>query len=890
MKRMLSFLLALCLLASPLSALAESAPANPAAPAAPVNPAGGAQLPVVEVADAEALSSLRMSVEYDEAAWDGMLSAKFTVSWAGTETVKTAKDVRVSVELFDGLELVAGETLFSLGDIEAGGQKTFALELKFDRTVEKPDKVPEPKLIVTAWADAVGYTRYTALMDGTTEPRALVLGWETTDAGPRAVQADVDMMADIFSQSYYNTRPVETESYCNEISFESAMGCAAGWDTDENDVSYIYINAHGAAIDDVPVPAFFADTANQSVQINGSTYNNQDLVTFENLLSCLDQTVEGRVVLITEVCYSGQLMSVAASLGLDAEKFSIMTAAQASKPSILWPDRFDLNDLDTTGKLLGWVDLPEVDALFSYGWFTNDLCDLLDAGYVKDENGVVTIGSAYNYLHDESYALSSRMDSILKDKNEENLIPTDISGLDDVFDTMDAWGERLQETLAFSKLNPYLVLDKLEPLDALKQWFMILSDMVNPAFQGNGDTLLYCSNASYDNEERKLVVVDEQIEYMSALELYYAYLREWVVPDIGMARREDPIVGDSGYDAKFWADLLYLHGASGLMSAVVCDLDKNGSMDMITLTVNPREQALIEATDIYYSVNLEMYQIENGQVVRSDVAEDIILVNEKHRSCWCYMTFWMNEYDGKITFYGKGYYTEGLSYDGGMSFSCGFESGKITAAPEQPSLFSGRYMTEDGRNYEILSSSQGEYRHMGDGVAFLENEGSYHYTVGYLYDAIDYTSLYEYIYGYAEPKVYEPMKLLLRPEETASPAELRKEAVKAGINQSVSDAMAAMGAEAYSYSVSCDRNTGEATQVIIYSNKIDYSAVDTEKLRAMGLAVLNAPEVAASGEAVSAMENFEFSKKRKEKTAGSCMITFMMIPDGTYALVLDLDE
>ena len=66
--------------------------------------------------------------------------------------------------------------------------------------------------------------------------------------------------------------------------------------------------------------------------------------------------------------------------------------------------------------------------------------------------------------------------------------------------------------------------------------------------------------------------------------------------------------------------------------------------------------------------------------------------------------------------------------------------------------------------------------------------------------------------------------------------------------------------------------------------------MDTDKLRAMGLAVLNAPEVAASGEAVSAMEDFEFSKKRKEKTAGGCMISFMMIPDGTYALVLDLDE
>ena len=149
-------------------------------------------------------------------------------------------------------------------------------------------------------------------------------------------------------------------------------------------------------------------------------------------------------------------------------------------------------------------------------------------------------------------------------------------------------------------------------------------------------------------------------------------------------------------------------------------------------------------------------------------------------------------------------------------------------------------------------------------------------------------------YGYAQPEVFVPLRLVAvpiqaLPDEEKTPIN-RREEVTAGIDSAIEAAMNAVGKEAYLYAVSCSTETGEATQIILYSNLADYGAIDTEALRSMALAALEAPEVAAPEEAVSAMRNFGFSKKSPvETSAGNCRIQFMTIPDGTYTLVLDLN-
>lgn len=378
----------------------------------------------------------------------------------------------------------------------------------------------------------------------------------------------------------------------------------------------------------------------------------------------------------------------------------------------------------------------------------------------------------------------------------------------------------------------------------------------------------------------------------NALEMYYAYLNEQVVPEIGLARRDDLITGERRFDTAYWADLLYGQGVSGLLSASVCDLDKNGSLDMMTLTVAPRDAALIDQTGIYFSVNLDMYQIENGQVVCSDSRENILFVNKENLGIWSHMRCWMVDYNDQISFRAACYSSAGNSDEWTHSFSCTFSNGRIVDGAESIYLKDHVIQTEEGLAYTYSDWGYGYYNHMGSGVAFIEVCGNRRQDI---YDAFDYTKLYEYISGYAKPEVYVPLKLVAVPVQALPGGEKapidRRNEMQSCIDAAIKTAMSDAGKDAYSYSVACSTETGEATQVIIYSNLAGYSTVDTETLRSMALAVLESSAIDAPEEVVSAMRSFEFAKKSQiEKKAGRCLIRFMMIPDGTYTLVLDLNE
>ena len=414
----------------------------------------------------------------------------------------------------------------------------------------------------------------------------------------------------------------------------------------------------------------------------------------------------------------------------------------------------------------------------------------------------------------------------------------------------------------------------------------------NPICLGLSDALLYCTNPEFDDDRRLLTVIEETVEYRSDLELYYDYLREQVMPEIGMARRDEPAIGECRFDAAYWADVMADQCVSGLLSASVCDLDRNGSLDMITLTITPRDLALIERTGIHFSVNLDMYQIENGKVVRSDSREDILFVNKENFGIWSHMRCWMVDYNAQISLTASCYSSAGNSDEWVHAFSCTFQNGRIVDGAASIYLKDHVIQTEEGDVYNSSDWGYGYYNHMGSGVAFIEiYSGNGHE----IYNALDYTKLYEYIYGYAEPERYAPLKLVAvpvqaLPVEEKTPIE-RREEVQSCVGAAMEAAASAAGKEAYVYYVSCSTETGEATQITVYSNLTDYSAVDTEMLRSMALAALESPAIAAPEEVLSAVRSFEFAQKSHiEKRAGACRIQLMMIPDGTYCLVLDLGE
>ena len=424
------------------------------------------------------------------------------------------------------------------------------------------DYTPEPTLRITGAGSNTDYTLYTCRLDGTTEPRMLVLGWEQLGEVPRAVQTDLDLVTSAFSKSYYNKRQFLVESHpCNGGTFESLISTVEQWQDDANDITYIYINAHGALDDGVPIPAFFAETEKESVWIDDQEYTGEEIVTYRDVLAYLDAHCKGRVVLLTDICYSGPLITTVSDLKLSLDKHALFTATDRRTPSYAWPDEFNLADMDRTGLLGKLIDLPDVMAPFSYGWFTNDLCDLLDAGYAEDENGVVTVSDACNYIKDTLTAMTMRLKSKWEDKNRESLSLDSFSGLDDVFDGMDYWYERMTGLLKVPGVAN--LLNEMNPLDALQQICVMVLYNYNPICLGLSDVLLYCTNPEYDDGRRLLTVIEETVEYRSDLELNYDYLREQVMPEIGMARRDEPVIGECRFDAACWADVMADQCVSG---------------------------------------------------------------------------------------------------------------------------------------------------------------------------------------------------------------------------------------------------------------------------------------------------------------------------------------
>lgn len=167
---------------------------------------------------------------------------------------------------------------------------------------------------------------------------------------------------------------------------------------------------------------------------------------------------------------------------------------------------------------------------------------------------------------------------------------------------------------------------------------------------------------------------------------------------------------------------------------------------MITLTITPRDLALIEQTEIHFSVNLDMYQIENGKVVRSDSREDILFVNKENFGIWSHMRCWMVDYNDQISLTASCYSSAGNSDEWVHAFSCTFQNGRIVDGAASIYLKDHVIKTEEGNVYNTSDWGYGYYNHMGSGVAFIEiYSGNGHE----IYNALDYTKLYEYIYGYA---------------------------------------------------------------------------------------------------------------------------------------------
>ena len=153
-------------------------------------------------------------------------------------------------------------------------------------------------------------------------------------------------------------------------------------------------------------------------------------------------------------------------------------------------------------------------------------------------------------------------------------------------------------------------------------------------------------------------------------ELFYAYLKENVVPAVGVCDK-----------ANFKTELekKNMDGNTGLLSAFVEDLDNDGSPEMVTVTVGVQDVAgtvnsLVFSKGECVAVNLDLYELEDGKVVHADGPCNIGAMYQKSYGS---ISVYASKWEG-LTYF-SGYSSQDDNTTGGPSQSAVYhpESGKL---------------------------------------------------------------------------------------------------------------------------------------------------------------------------------------------------------------------
>lgn len=371
MKKVISVMLALLLMLTVVPAgMAEQAPAEDNG----LKGAIGEKL-LEETALPQDQPYLAMYVEYEKTDAYCTTHAKATLLYVngnGKSDNPAAKDIVIELKTEDTLELIEGSDYHVFFDeLPCGGKYTFEFDLFCEFPMEQVEEAPEPKLTITTRSSNAGGCEYTCTFDSMTEPRAFVWGWDIDESTPHAVQNDLDMMKELFDRSYYNMQPVEAYREYNHPDIQELVGLVAEMETDHNDVTYIYINAHGATTDNGKriIPGFFAYAPGNDVVIDDKVFEDQNIVGYYQLFPIIQQHVKGRIVFVFDICYSEMALSRAENAGFEEDQLSLLVSVN-----------------DTWGA--GVYEFED-----GYGWFTKEVYDEF-----SKRTGSQSIGDVYSHM------------------------------------------------------------------------------------------------------------------------------------------------------------------------------------------------------------------------------------------------------------------------------------------------------------------------------------------------------------------------------------------------------------------------------------------------------------------------------------------------------------
>ncbi|MBQ7058659.1 MAG: hypothetical protein IJM83_05065 [Firmicutes bacterium] len=162
-------------------------------------------------------------------------------------------------------------------------------------------------------------------------------------------------------------------------------------------------------------------------------------------------------------------------------------------------------------------------------------------------------------------------------------------------------------------------------------------------------------------------------------ELFYAYLRANVVPKIGTC-------DGASFSTPLGDKAMGTNGGTGLLSALVDDLDNDGSLEMVTVTVSVRNNSSNEICYLVFesdrpivAVDIDLYELVDGkdgkEVVHADGPRNIgYMETESYGSIGIYACQW----EGITYFYGGSVMDDMTTYGPHATAIYHPEEGKLT--------------------------------------------------------------------------------------------------------------------------------------------------------------------------------------------------------------------
>ena len=151
-------------------------------------------------------------------------------------------------------------------------------------------------------------------------------------------------------------------------------------DATDDDVSVIYICAHGG---------FIAETSTYAFHMDASTY-----ITGDELMDHVER-IKGKVVIIMDSCYSGGLIvDVGSRLDAQGGRIAVMTASHEDTNSTWWntKNQWDAVDMFTFALLqgLGYCESKELTGI-NRGWYADSpACD-------TNGDGIASVSETFNF-------------------------------------------------------------------------------------------------------------------------------------------------------------------------------------------------------------------------------------------------------------------------------------------------------------------------------------------------------------------------------------------------------------------------------------------------------------------------------------------------------------